>query len=130
MRSPMAIQACFLASALSFWSVLTPGAMPHGVADPHWADPAEVCEPTFWEAPVSVSAFSLMRGAAADPGSDEPRFADPMVDVSIEQSLPAPLIFTPRVAQADPLPAFETSVESTSIGRPNFGPTAIETPAL
>ena len=51
-------------------------------------------------------------------------------EVSIEQLWPPPLIAGAPVAQADPLPVFETTVESTVIGRPSLGPTGTGAPLV
>jgi len=51
-------------------------------------------------------------------------------DGPIEQAWPAPMISTLTGAKPDGVPAFETAVESTIIGRPIFAPGLIEGPLL
>lgn len=115
----MAIRAGFLAAVVGFWSVLTPGAVPHSAAEPRLSDlvGARISAP--WE--VSVPG-PLWWGLLLEPTDAEPNSEGP----AIEQVWPDPLgSWLPR-AQAEPVPAFETVVESTVIGRPSFAPSFSE----
>ena len=112
---------------LGFWSVLTPGAVPYGAAEP---GPSEFAELPL---PASPLVEATASGDAAERGDlpAEPTVAEVgSAEALVEQVWPAPLISTSSVAQVGPVPAFETVVESTVIGRPSFGPSFTDGPPL
>jgi len=123
----MAIRAAFLTAAVSFWSVLTPGAVPQGATEPHWPDLAEVCEPSLLDTSSSMDAAvsSAIVGTSSDEARSVP-VADEvdLADLSVEQEWPDPRAPEFAVAQGVPVPVLESGAE-TGIGRPNFGPTVI-----
>lgn len=120
----MAIRAAFLTAVVGFWSLLTLGAVPHGAAEPRFSDlvGARVSAPGDIGVPGPLW-WGLLPAEPVDPKPDDERSA-------IEQVWPDPLGSSLPRAQADTVPAFETIVESTVIGRPSFGSSSSNGPPI
>jgi peptidoglycan lytic transglycosylase D len=110
----MAIRSAFLLATVGFWSVLTPGAVLHGAAEPLFSGLGEPSDQTPHETAPPVGPDLLL---VTEPGNLETGSAA----LAIEQTWPAPLIAGAPVASAELAPAFETVVESTVAARPRVG---------
>ena len=118
----MAIRAGLLAAAAAFWSVLLPGEVPHGAAEPRWSPLQEGSG----QGPAEIGA-SLGRDAVAGDWIDDSGGLDLEF---LEQVWPDPLAVRPPTPREDLVPAFERVVESTVIGKPSFGPNIGEGPPI
>src|SRR5262245_10597190 len=107
LRSSMPIRAAFLAPVVVFWSVLAPGAVPHAGAEPHLTD-------LVGARPEVGAPLPVQNGFQSEPVDSD---ATPLAQ-ALEQVWPNPLGSFPGAGE--PVPAFETVVESIVIGRPVF----------
>jgi membrane-bound lytic murein transglycosylase D len=113
LRSSIAIRGGFIAAGFAFWSLLLPGSVPHGAADPRFP-------------PLGDEGTANVVGLDAAPAQTTPvlRLTAETPDADrnlIEQVWPDPLGSELPRTQVGSVPASETVVESTVIGRPSFG---------
>ena len=118
----MAIRAGFLAAAATFWSVLLPGEVPHGAAEPRFSPLQEGSGLGVGEIGASLGRDSVGGEWAIDAASPDREV--------LEQVWPDPLGASLPVSREDLVPAFERVVESAVIGRPSFGPSFTEGPPV